>query len=385
MGCTHALSPLPAHQCVEGLLSIQGPLPHPSLYKVNSTYEGCLVPIDMYLYTAPPGPPTGVTAVQSGATSVSVSWTAPTSGGPVTRYDIYYVANGGPSTSGGSTNSTSYVLTNLQVGFQYNISVIAVGTSLPSQSANVTRTLSETHFIIIKVNNFSSLSVPLNITQVTSTSITVMWSQPGGETGTTYTLSYTYQGPCAGAGGGRNVSVGNATQYTITGLQEFSAYILTITAFIGVGSSPPASVLVNTSSAGASDDLTTRWLTPFPSLPTAPSAPPNNLTEVNKTFSSVTISWGEVPCQDQNSVIVEYRVLYGAVTIGVGGTVANTSGRTLTVNGLFPYTNYSVELSAVNSDRAMGPYSSPLFVVTDQSSMSSVVTLYKIQIDVWHM
>ena len=387
MGCTHALSPLPAHQCVEGLLSIQGPLPHPSLYKVSSAYEGCLVPIDMYLYTAP-GPPTGVTAVQSGPTSVSVSWTAPTSGGPVTRYDIYYVANGGPSTSGGSTNSTSYVLTNLQVGVQSNISVIAVGTSLPSPSANAI--MSESHLKVINVIHPSllshSTSVPstpsLTITQVTSTSITVMWSQPGGEIGTTYTLSYTYQGPCAGAGGGGSVSVGTATQYTITGLQEFSAYTLTITASIGVGSSPPASVLVNTSSAGESDDLITRWLTPC--LPIAPSAPPNNLTEVNKTSSSVTISWGEVPCQDQNSVIVGYKVLYGAVTSGVGGTVA-TSGRALTVNGLSPYTNYSIEVSAVNSDGAMGPYSSPLFVVTDQSSMSSVVTLYKIWIDVWHM
>ena len=327
----------------------------------------------MYLYTAPPGPPTGVTAVQSGPTSVSVSWTAPTSGGPVTRYDIYYVANGGPSTSGGSTNSTSYNLTNLQGGVQYNISVIAVGTSLPSLSANVT-TLSESHFIIIKVIHPSLLShstaVPptpsLTIAQVTSTSIIVMWSQPGGEIGTTYTLSYTYQGPCAGAGGGGSVSVGNATKYAIIGLQEFSAYILTITASIGVGSSPPASVSVNTSLAGESDDLITRWLTPFPSLPTAPSAPPNNLTEVSKTSSSVTISWGEVPCQDQNSVIVGYKVLYGAVTSGVGGTVANTSGRTLTVNGLSPYTNYSIEVSAVNSDGAMGPYSSPLFVVTNK-------------------
>ena len=86
------------------------------------------------LYTAPPGPPTNATAVQSGATSVSVSWTAPTSGGPVSRYDIYYVANGVPSTSGGSTTSTSYVLTNLQVWVQYNISVIAVGTYLGSQT-----------------------------------------------------------------------------------------------------------------------------------------------------------------------------------------------------------------------------------------------------------
>eukprot|EP00731_Ephydatia_muelleri_P018842 Em0011g882a len=295
---------------------------------------------------APPGPPTGVTAVQSGPTSVSVSWTAPTSGGPVTRYDIYYVANGSPSTKGGATNSTSYVLTDLEVGVQYNISVIAVGTSLPSRSANVMLTL--------------ILSTPsLTIAQVTTTSITVMWSQPGGEIGPTYILSYTYQGPCAGAGGDGSVSVGNATQYTITGLQEFSVYTITITASIGVGSSPPASVLVNTSSA-------------------APSAPPNNLIEVTKTSSSVTktsssvtISWGEVPCQDQNSVIVEYRVLYGAVTSGVGGTVA-TSGRTLTVNGLSPFTNYSIEVSAVNSDGAMGPYSSPLFVVTHQSTPGPV-------------
>ena len=101
------------------------------MYQVSTAYEECLVPIDMYLYTAPPGPPTGVTAVQSGPTSVSVSWTAPISGGPVSRYDIYYVANGVPSTSGGSTTSTSYVL---QVGVQYNISVIAVGTYIPSEA-----------------------------------------------------------------------------------------------------------------------------------------------------------------------------------------------------------------------------------------------------------
>ncbi|KAL5486460.1 hypothetical protein EMCRGX_G018938 [Ephydatia muelleri] len=220
---------------------------------------------------APPGPPTGVTAVQSGPTSVSVSWTAPTSGGPVTKYDIYYVTNGGPSTNGSSTTSTSYNLTNLHFGFKYNISVIAVGTSLPSQSANVTRTL-----------------IPLNITKVTSTSITVMWSQPGGQI--------------------------------------------------------------------------------------APSAPPNNLTEATKTSSSVTISWGEVPCQDQNSVIVEYSVLYGAVTSGVGGTVA-TPGRTLTVNGLSPYTNYSIEVSAVNSDGTVRPYSSPLFVVTGKYKLVNLNNL----------
>ena len=69
---------------------------------------------------------------------------------------------------------------------------------------------------------------------------------------------------------------------------------------------------------------------------------------------------------DQNSVIVSYSVLYGPVTSGVRGTVA-TSGRVVTVTGLAPNTNYSFEVSAVNSDGTMGPYSSPLFVVTGQS------------------
>ena len=95
------------------------------------------MPIHIYLSKGPPAPPTDVTAVHSGPTSVSVSWTAPTSGGPVRRYDIYNVATGVSNTSGGSTTSTSYVLTNLQVGIQYNISVVAVGTYMPSQSAGV--------------------------------------------------------------------------------------------------------------------------------------------------------------------------------------------------------------------------------------------------------
>ena len=82
--------------------------------------------------------------------------------------------------------------------------------------------------------------------------------------------------------------------------------------------------------------------------------------------STVTVSWGEVPCVEQNSVVVGYSFLYGPVTSGVRETVA-TSVRAMTVTGLTPYTNYSIEVAAVNSDGAMGPYTSPLFVVTGQS------------------
>ena len=84
---------------------------------------------------APPNPPTNVIAKRSDPTTVNVSWTAPSTGNPVIRYHIHYIANGGESTRGGSTTSTSYVLTNLQAGVPLNISVSAVGAYLPSYQA----------------------------------------------------------------------------------------------------------------------------------------------------------------------------------------------------------------------------------------------------------
>ncbi|KAL5486720.1 hypothetical protein EMCRGX_G019237 [Ephydatia muelleri] len=47
----------------------------------------------------------------------------------------------------------------------------------------------------------------------------------------------------------------------------------------------------------------------------------SSLSEVTRNFSKVTIRWEKVPCVDQNSVIVGYRVLYGAVTSGVGWAI----------------------------------------------------------------
>ena len=112
----------------------------------------------MYFYTAPPDlQRTDVSAVQFDPTSVIILWTASASsgtvtgydisGGPLTRYDLYYVANGSQSTSRSSITSTFYVLTNLQVGIQYNISIVAVATYLPSQKATIS-VLSQFHYYV---------------------------------------------------------------------------------------------------------------------------------------------------------------------------------------------------------------------------------------------
>ena len=63
------------------------------------------------------------------------------------------------------------------------------------------------------------------------TSITLTWSQPEGEVVDSYELSFSYQGPCSGINHTNTTTVdGTTRQYTLTGLQEFSNYTVTITA-----------------------------------------------------------------------------------------------------------------------------------------------------------
>ena len=80
-------------------------------------------------------PPTNVTAVQEGPTSIRVSWT-PSS--DATGYTISYTGGGSSDSvtvSGGSTDER--LLTGLQNGATYTISIMATSTGLPSRSVMV--------------------------------------------------------------------------------------------------------------------------------------------------------------------------------------------------------------------------------------------------------
>ena len=76
-------------------------------------------------------------AVQEGPTSIRVSWSPPTLLGDTTGYRIYY--NGGSSgsvnVSDGSTDN--YLLTGLQNGESYNISIVIVSQYFTSNAAIV--------------------------------------------------------------------------------------------------------------------------------------------------------------------------------------------------------------------------------------------------------
>ena len=82
-------------------------------------------------------PPTDLTAVQTGPTSIDVSWTPPTPLGDTTGYIIYYTNDDNTdsvATDGGSIDE--YTLTDLQNGETYNISIVATSQHLPSDTVD---------------------------------------------------------------------------------------------------------------------------------------------------------------------------------------------------------------------------------------------------------
>ena len=84
-------------------------------------------------FTAVGSPPTDVTAVQDGPTSIRVSWTPPSPLGDTTGYRISFTGRG---ISGG--NSMSHTLTTgLTNGETYTISIVATSNFLPNTTVTV--------------------------------------------------------------------------------------------------------------------------------------------------------------------------------------------------------------------------------------------------------
>ena len=107
--------------------------------------------VTVYVYFPVTSPPTDLTAVQTGPTSIDVSWTPPTPLGDITGYIIYYTNDDNTDSvtiDDGSTDE--YTLSDLQNGGTYTISIVATSSSdLPSESvlADMTVGLSESNIL----------------------------------------------------------------------------------------------------------------------------------------------------------------------------------------------------------------------------------------------
>ena len=156
------------------------------------------------------------------------------------------------------------------------------------------------------------------------------------------------------------ISVNGAfTSYTITGLEPGNRYTITVTVSNSAGTAPVS----NTVNGRTLETGEREYLTPAVQVmlcvlsSTAPSRPPDGVSEVSVTVNSITVQWGEVPCMDRNGEITGY-----IVEVTLSGMIVATenvndgSARRGTVSGLTPSTQYTVSLQAVNS-AGSGPFS----------------------------
>ena len=120
------------------------------------------------------------------------------------------------------------------------------------------------------------------------------------------------------------------------------------------------------------------------SLLPAPSSGPEMLRIVE---ISITIAWDAVNCTERNSNITGYVVRYtppstsGNDSVMVAGT--GGAGGMVTIDGLAPSTQYSIQVAAVNSNGDVGVFSTALSVQTatvTSKSISAIQPLFKNEI-----
>ncbi len=208
------------------------------------------VDVDFVPVTAAPGQVTGVTAT-GGQGSATVSWNAPSTGGPATTYTItpYIGSTAQPTTTvTGSPPATTATVQGLTGGTSYTFTVQA---SNPEGAGPVSAPSS----------SVSTSAVPGAPTTVVasgaSSQALVSWTAPasnGGSSITGYTVT-----PYVGSTAQTSVQVGgSATSATVSGLTNGTSYTFTVTATNGVGTGPASAA----SNAATPDDTIFDFATP---------------------------------------------------------------------------------------------------------------------------
>ena len=95
--------------------------------------------------------PTDVTAVQEGLTSIRVSWTL-VSG--ATGYRVEYSGGDDTEEESADGSSTTLIITKLQNGLTYNISIVAISPNLPTSAPIIRQvTLGEiTNYVLLLIS-----------------------------------------------------------------------------------------------------------------------------------------------------------------------------------------------------------------------------------------
>ena len=116
-----------------------------------------------------------------------------------------------------------------------------------------------------------------------------------------------------------------------------------------------------------------------------------NFRATAQSSSSISVQWnGLTPCKYVNGLIVEFRVQYRALPSGPVLTLSHSVQPEMwnmpvevSLTGLTPFTNYSIQAVPVNIKSQVGSYSGP--VVTQTQEDSETIALYIVYYIIQHM
>jgi hypothetical protein len=276
-----------------------------------------------------PSAPTNIVATP-GATSVTLSWSAPANGGPsITGYNVYDgTTPGGESATAVNTTlitTTTTTVTGLTGGTTYYFIVKAVNAvgSSPASSE------------VFAIPGGTAPDAPTGAHAAAGFgSATVTWTAPassGGSAISSYKVTAADSTTPANGGQTCTWTTGTLT-CTVTGLTDGDSYTFTVTAINSVGTSA-ASTVSNAVTPAIS----------APSAPTGLTAVPGN--------HKVVLTW--TAPSSNGGATVSYNLYEGATAGGenygvpVNGGVLIT-GTSVTVSGLTNATTYYFTVKAVN-------------------------------------
>ena len=303
--------------------AINGQIYYYQVSAVNGQGEGALSNEVSATPSAPatrPNAPT-LNTPTAGDGQVTLSWSKPGDGGSaITGYNIYRGTSSGAESFHTAVDAVlSYTDTGLTNGQTYYYQVSAVNEVGESDRSAERSATPESGDTVPGAPTLSSATAG-------NGQVTLSWSAPSSDGGSSVTEYKVYRGNSAG-GGTLLASVGTALSYVDDGLTNGQTYYYQVSAVNAVGE-------------GAKSNELSAVPATVPGAPTLNSATPGN--------GQVTLSWS-APSSNGGSAVTSYKVYRG--------TSAGSESYLTTVGNVLSYTNgglangqtYYYKVSAVNA------------------------------------